>query len=314
MSDFWKDKSVLVTGISGFIGAAVAQHLVSQGARVTGIIRDMNCSPRELLKQCDISLGSITDYRFLCEVISSKEIEYIFHFAAYAIVRISAKDPMSTYAVNAMGTVNLLEAVRNVGKCKRIIVASSDKAYGDHVQLPYTEDHALVPLNTYDASKACTDLIARSYGHTYNMPVAVTRCSNVYGPGDYNFSRIVPNSTLLVLRGHRPVLYNGIERMEREFIFIDDVVEAYDLLAQTGHTGAYNIGGTGPVKIRELVDMLCEKAGKPGLEPRLIDSNFQEISRQWIDASKLEAHTGWKPRTSLADGLERTVEWYRRFV
>lgn len=313
MDNFWNGKNVLITGISGFVGSSVARHLLGEGAKVVGLVKDVNRNHGDVLEKCTMVIGDVTDYRLMCETIAAHEIDVIYHFAAFSIVRISARDPMSTYYINVMGTVGLLEAARNVGRCKNIIVASSDKAYGDHEELPYVESHALIPKNTYDTSKACMDMIAQSYAHNYDMPISVTRCSNIYGPGDYNFSRIVPNTVLRALAGTPPMLYDDIEKMEREFIYIGDVVEAYDLLGRNPQRGAFNIGGTGPVRIRDLTKLICELADRPDLEPTIVkrEASFKEIGKQYIDASKLKAAVGWVPRTPLQLGIAETVGWYK---
>lgn len=325
MDNFWKNKNVFITGISGFIGSAIAKRLSGQGANIVGLVKDVNRNITDPFSDDDIpmtlAIGDITDFDLIRSIISSKEIDMVFHLAAYSIVRISAKDPMSTYKTNVMGTVSLLEAVRSVNKHVPVIVASSDKAYGDHLVLPYVESQALKPRNTYDTSKACGDLIAQSYAWNYHMPIIVTRCSNVYGPGDFNFSRIIPNSINLIKNGERPMLYSDVQNMQREFIYIDDVAEAYDMLARAMERTAefdgeaFNIGGTGPVAIDDLVKMISRKMGREDLDPEIIprNSEFMEIERQYIDASKIKDAVGWFPKTTLHDGLDRTIEWYRRF-
>lgn len=313
----WKGKNVLVTGIAGLIGSNLARRLVSEGARVVGLVRDTNFERQsELVALPSVTLyrGDVTDYRLMCEIISSNEIEVVFHLAAYSIVRISANDPYNAYNVNVMGTVALLEACRNVGRVKSIVCASSDKAYGEHEDLPYKETHALIPRNTYDTSKACMDMISRTYAANYKMPVIVTRCSNVYGPGDANLSRLVPNTIRRVFDGDVPMLYSDIENMEREFIYVDDVVDGYMALAfrPSAFGEAFNIGGTGVQSIRGMVTKICEIMGKPGLEPEIVprDRAFREINRQYIDASKMLEWYGWSPRFSLDEGLRHTVDWY----
>lgn len=309
-----KGKRVLITGAGGFIGGALASALVNQGALVWAGYKDTplsSCLDRNLTAiQLDV-----TDLDRVRDVISAHEIEYVYHLAANAIVRVSAKDPLSTYQSNVMGTVTVLEACRAVGKqVKKIIVASSDKAYGDHEELPYREDFALIPKNSYDTSKACCDMIARSYAHNYDMPVIVTRCSNVYGPGDLNMSRIIPNTICRVLSDKQPELYSDIQNMEREFIFIDDVVEAYiDLTVSSEDGQAYNIGGTGPISISLLVEVICDLAGKPRtfLVKERTDKFFREIQKQCIDADKIYRQNSWFPKTSLIDGLKKTIEFYR---
>lgn len=308
-NDFWVGRSVFITGASGFIGGAITRRMRSLGARVSVLVRDPNDASR--FEGCDVYIGNVTDHDLLRHIISYSEVDTVFHTAANAIVRVSARDPMSAYDVNIMGTVALLEAARSVGRCRRIIVASSDKAYGDHEELPYRETHALRALNTYDASKACMDIISQSYAHNYAMPIAITRCSNVYGPGDGNMSRIIPNTITRIAAGKRPILYSDIEGMEREFIFIDDVVDAYVKLGMVMDTGPFNVGGTGPVKIRHLVESISHVMGRQDLTPEIIqrDPIFLEIERQYIDAFRMES-LGWKAMTSLSDGLDRTVRWY----
>lgn len=310
----WKGKSVLVTGAAGFIGLAVSHRLLNDGANVSCLVRSPGWQHRIDLDEATVYEGDVSDYRLMCEIISSQEIEYVFHLAANAIVRVGARDPMSTYQTNVMGTVALLEAIKNVGRCTKVVVASSDKAYGDHDVLPYIESMALQPKNTYDTSKACTDLIARSYAHNYSLPIVVTRCSNVYGPGDPNKSRIIPNSITRIIRGELPVLYSDVSSMEREFIFIDDVVDACLLLGMSGEStngDAFNVGGTGSISIEGLVKKICSLMGAD-LELEIVEREpiFKEITRQYIDAGKLNSQTGWVPRTALDDGLRTTIRWY----
>jgi len=314
----WKRKNVLVTGASGFIGASIAQTLIEVGAVVTCLVKTKGWENDLDLAGATVYEGDIADYDLMCEILSSQEIEYVFHLAANAIVRIAARDPMSCYRTNVMGTVALLEAARTVGRCKKIIVASSDKAYGDHEVLPYTEDMALQPKNTYDTSKACTDMIARSYASNYGMPVVVTRCSNVYGPGDPNMSRIIPNSICNVLRGEPPMLYEDVSLMEREFIYIDDVVDACLRLAlsdEKTNGEAYNIGGTGARSIEHIVGLTLELMGskmKTNIVKR--ESVFKEIQKQYINAKKLTDAVGWQPETDLQTGLLKTIKYYKARV
>lgn len=312
MTSPWKDRSVLVTGAGGFIGSSIAWRLLDEGADVTCLVRSRapDCCPYGTT----VYEGNVTDFDLLREIISHREVEYVFHLAANAIVRVGARDPMTTYASNIMGTVALLEAVRTVGRCRKVVVASSDKAYGDHEQLPYVESMPLQPRNTYDTSKACADMVARSYAHNYDMPVVVTRCSNVYGPGDRNFSRLVPNTIRRVLRGQQPELYSDISGMEREFVFIDDVVRAFLMLGLTGKETdgmAFNIGGTGARSIESFVQMILQVMNselKPKIVPR--EPVFKEIQRQHIDADLLRRFTGWEHTTTDVEGIQKAVEWY----
>lgn len=312
-SIFWKDRNVLVTGAGGFIGNAVAWRMWELGARVTCVVQK-SCDITNSLpfdNKAYVAAGDVTDYYFLRDLISKREIDTIFHLAARSIVRISAKDPLSTFNTNVMGTVALLEAARNVGKCRSIVVASSDKAYGDHNILPYTENHFLIPKNTYDTSKACADLIAQTYHSNYCMPVSVTRCSNVYGPRDMNLSRLIPNSCIKVAEYKNPIVYSDIENMEREFIFIDDVADAYEAISRNALVGPYNIGGNGPMKIIDVINLICKFGGSNvSIDVVERDPEFKEILKQCIDSSKLKAATGWEPKTAIEDGLEKTYYYY----
>jgi CDP-glucose 4,6-dehydratase len=307
--------NVFITGIGGFVGGAVAQALVGVGANVVGLVRSVNePSNPKLMSECKIYVGDVCDFDLMSEIISRNEIDVIYHFAAYSIVRVSARDPRSTYAINIMGTVNLLEAARQVGKCNRIIVASSDKAYGEHETLPYMEDFPLLPKNTYDVSKACMDLISQSYGTNHGLPVIVTRCANIYGPGDSNTSRVIPGTILRLMNGMKPMLYSDIEGMEREFIYIDDVVDAYLRLAELKcHPGmVFNIGANNPIRISELVKKICILMGKGDVELDIVerDPEFKEIQSQSIDGSLLMETTCWEPKVDLDEGLERTIKYY----
>lgn len=307
-------KNILITGAGGFIGSQLARRLRTDGKNVIALVSHLG-GPHEaglLEAGCIVEFGSVTSPERMMNILSTHEIDTVFHLAAYAIVRLSARDPFSTYQVNVMGTVGLLEACRVVGGVEKIVVASSDKAYGDHEQLPYLETHPLQPKNTYDTSKACMDMISRSYAHNYGMPVVVTRCSNVYGPGDMNWSRIIPNTCKRILAGGRPMLYSDVEKMIREFIYIDDVIDAYVLLGDSGTTTngkAYNIGGTGHTSIRNVVDIITGGKIEPVIKER--ESTFKEIEKQYIDASALSRDTGWSPKIQLKDGLEKTMQWVR---
>lgn len=305
-------KNILITGAGGFIGSQLSKRLRAEGKNVIALVSHLGGYHEAslLAAGCIVEFGSVTNIERMMNVLSTHEIDTVFHLAAYAIVRLSARDPFSTYQVNVMGTVSLLEACRIVGGVKKIVVASSDKAYGDHEQLPYLETHPLQPKNTYDTSKACMDMISRSYAHNYGMPIVVTRCSNVYGPGDMNWSRIIPNTCKRIVDGLRPMLYSDVEKMIREFIYIDDVVDAYVLLGESSditNGKAYNIGGTGHTSIRNVVDTICNGKSDPVIVER--ENTFKEIEKQYIDASALSRDTGWSPKIELQDGLKRTMEW-----
>lgn len=319
MSKHWWGRRVLVTGASGFLGSNLCRRLAVEGAQVVALVRHQPLETQALeedIPNCVCIEGDVRDYKSMREIISTCQIDTIFHLAAYSIVSISAQDPWNAYDVNIMGTVSLLEAARNVGKCSSIVVASSDKAYGDHITLPYTEDFSLVPKNTYDVSKACMDMISRSYASNYGMPVAVTRCSNIYGPGDMNLSRLIPNTILRIMRGLSPLIYTDVAQMIREFIYVHDVTSAYEIIGSNvdKFVGVpINIGGNGPSTIIDVISKIQQIMGDKNstvISPR--DSSFKEIQEQWIDSSKLYNLTGWQPSIDLEKGLTLTVDWYKK--
>lgn len=315
--NFWRAKNVLVTGAGGFIGSQLAARLRSIGANVVAAVGNINKFAIGLSNiGCIVEDCDVTDPDKIRRLISLHDIDIVYHLAAFSIVRLAARDPVSTYNVNVMGTVNVLEACRSVGHVQKVVVASSDKAYGDHVELPYLESFSLQPKNTYDVSKACMDMISRSYAHNYGLPVVVTRCSNVYGPGDMNKSRIVPNTIDRVLHGEPPMLYADVQDMVREFVYVDDVVEAYVLLGESGEKTngrAFNIGGTQSLSVRDVVSTILNVMKRNDLVPivKEREGTFKEIGRQYLDAWELEDKTGWEPTIGIREGLSRTVDWYR---
>jgi CDP-glucose 4,6-dehydratase len=239
----------------------------------------------------------------------------VLHLAAQTIVGIANRGPIATFETNIRGTWTVLEACRRAG-VERTIVASSDKAYGAHDELPYRESLPLQPSFPYDVSKAAADLVARSYWHTFGLPVAITRLANIYGGGDFNLSRLVPEAVLAAIAGRRPVIRSD-GTPQRDFLYVEDAVEAYlaicELLGDGRGAGeAFNAGPGEPRSVLEVVELICELAGT-GVTPDVRGSGTPagEISRQWVDPSKLRALTGWTPRVELEEGLRRTIAWYR---
>jgi CDP-glucose 4,6-dehydratase len=235
--------------------------------------------------------------------------------AAQTIVGVARQSPVDTLEVNVRGAWNVFEACREHG-VSRVVFASSDKAYGSSPELPYREDFPLRAANAYDASKAAADIIARSYAHTYGLPLAVTRFANIYGGGDLNFSRLIPEATIAVLDGRPPVIRSD-GSPERDFLYVDDAVAAYLAIERALDQGeargeAFNAGGERPHSVREVVDLIAAAAGT-GIEPEYLGSGTPdgEIDRQYVDSTKLRELTGWSPRVELADGLRRTLDWYR---
>ncbi len=261
--------------------------------------------------------GDISTEGLVARTLAEYEIDSVFHLAAQTIVPTANRSPISTFETNIRGTWQLLEACRHHGP-ERVVVASSDKAYGPHAELPYREDFALQPRFPYDVSKAATDLLARSYWHTWGLPVAVTRFANLFGGGDFNRSRLVPEAVQAALAGRAPVVRSD-GSPERDFLYVDDAVAAYlaiwDALGREddGAAGeAFNAGGGRSHRVLDVVELICQLAGT-GVTPdvRGAGTPAGEIDRQWVDYGKLHALTGWQPAVTLEEGLRRTIEWYR---
>jgi CDP-glucose 4,6-dehydratase len=318
----WRDRSVFVTGAYGLLGGWLVKPLLDQGARVTVLKRDtlaasaLACEGTE--RRVNVVQGDVTDAPLLERVLGEYEVDTVFHLAAQAIVGIANRSPVPTFEANIRGTWTVLEACRRAGM-KRTIVASSDKAYGAHEELPYRESFPLQPSFPYDVSKAAADLLARSYWHTFELPVAVTRFANLYGGGDFNLSRLVPEAVVAAIEGRRPVVRSD-GTPERDFLYVEDAAEAYlaicDLLDDGRGAGeAFNAGSGAPRPVLEVVELICDLTGTD-VTPDVRGSGTPagEISRQWVDASKLRALTGWAPRTPLKEGLRRTIAWYREYL
>jgi CDP-glucose 4,6-dehydratase len=323
----WRDKSILVTGAQGFIGSWLVSRMLEEGARVVVLRRDIPAESRfgieGLEERCDVVLGDLVDYESLVRALNEYEVKAVFHLGAQTIVGTANRSPLSTYETNIRGTYLLLEACRAVGVVgdgiERVVVASSDKAYGNHDELPYSEDFPLQPRYPYDVSKAATDMIARSYAVTYGLPVAVTRLANVYGGGDFNFSRIVPDTARALVRGERPVIRSD-GTPERDYIYAPDAVDAYLAIARSlddpaMHGRAWNAGAGRPYSVREIVSRLIAVSGRDA-EPDVQGEGTPhgEIDRQFLDSSRIRAELGWEPRWELDDGLRETWTWYERHL
>lgn len=302
-------KNVLITGIQGFVGSGLAIDQLARGNRVVGIVRDSNHKSRkDVLQRCSITRGDIRDQQLIDDVMSKYDIDTVFHLAANSIVQHGVKDPVNNYEVNVMGTVKVLDSVRRVNPTAKVVVASSDKAYGDHDVMPYVEGMKLNPGCPYSTSKSCTDMISQSFAMTYGLNVNTVRCSNIYGPGDMNLTRLIPNSILRCLRGERPMIYSGVADYRREFIYIDDVCNAYNLVAADGVAGEiYNIGINSFHTISETVAKISDIMNAGGVE--VVEKNFPEIAFQWMDGSKLAA-LGWEAYVGIDEGLQRSAKWY----
>ncbi len=311
--------SVLVTGGHGLLGSWLIRALLEAGARVVVIRRDEPVrTSLELLglsREVTTVAGDIGEPGLVGRALAEYEVESVFHLAAQTIVGTANRSPLSTFESNIRGTWMVLEAAR-LGGSSRVIVASSDKAYGQQDQLPYREEQPLRARFPYDVSKAACDLIARSYWSTFALPVAVTRFANVYGGGDTNRSRLIPEAVCAALAGRRPVVRSD-GSPERDFLYVEDAVRGYlaiwDALGRgRGHGEAFNAGGGGPRRVADVVGLICRLVGS-GVTPEIRGHGTPsgEIDRQWVDYAKLRELTGWEPAVSLEEGLARTVDWYR---
>ena len=317
---FWKDRNVFVTGCTGLLGSWMTKALVERGANVIGLIRDLvpksNLNWSGFNDKITIVRGEIEDYFLLERVINEYEIDTVFHLAAQTIVNIANRNPLSTFETNIGGTWNVLEACRRAPLVRRIVVASSDKAYGDQEKLPYDENTPLAGRHPYDVSKSCADLLCRAYYETYNLPVCVTRCGNFYGGGDLNFNRIVPGTIRSVLNNERPHIRSD-GTLVRDYFYIEDAVEAYLLLAEKMenkeiHGEAFNFSNELQITALDMVDKIIEVM-ESNLKPVILNEATNEIKHQYLSAQKAKRILEWHPRYTLEEGLEKTVNWYRVF-
>ena len=318
-ADFWAGRSVLVTGANGFVGSWLTAALVSGGAHVTALVRDQ--TPHgglrlvSLERSVNLVTGSVVDRAVVERAIQQYEIQHCFHLAAQALVGSARSLPDEAFDSNVRGTWVVLDACRRT-KVESVVVASSDKAYGPSDDLPYKETHPLRAAAVYEASKACADIVARSFHASFALPVAVTRCANIYGGGDMNPSRLIPETVKAALEGRPPVLRSDGTHL-RDFLFVGDAVNAYLVLARrvaAGDAGgqAYNFGGGAAHRVIDLVRRILELAGRPDLEPVIQArvSAGEEIAAQYVDSSRARHELGWEPMTSLDEGLRRTVAWF----
>ncbi|ABS73138.1 GDP-mannose 4,6-dehydratase [Bacillus sp. L381] len=317
---FWKNKNVFVTGCTGLLGSCLVKELIDQGANVTGLVRDTvpksNLYQGEQVKQMNIVQGALEDLDVIERALGEYEIDTVFHLAAQAIVGVANRNPISTFEANILGTWNILEACRRHPLIKRVIVASSDKAYGDQPTLPYDENMPLQGKHPYDVSKSCADLLSHTYFNTYGLPVCITRCGNLYGGGDLNFNRIIPQTIQLVLNGEAPEIRSD-GTFIRDYFYIEDAVEAYLLLAEKMEElnlagEAFNFSNEIQLTVLELVEKIL-KAMDSDLKPKVLNQGSHEIKHQYLSAEKARKLLNWTPAHTIDEGLEKTIEWYKAF-
>ena len=317
----WLDRRVLVTGGTGFLGGWLVARLNDLGASVVSVVRDwVPDSPLlESERRDDVALvsGDIRDQALLERVLGDYEIEVVFHLAAQTIVPVANRNPVETFDTNIRGTATVLEACRRSPRVRAVVVASSDKAYGAVEELPYRESSPLRPVHPYDVSKACSDLVARSYAATYDLPVAVTRAGNFFGGGDLNWSRLVPGTVRAAIRGIPPIIRSDGTPL-RDYVYVEDAVDAYTLLAEALvdgrlHGEAINVSYERPLSVSAVVEAILAEAGVD-LEPVVEGTATHEIQNQYLDASLARDRLGWTPTHEFAEGLRRTIAWYREHL
>lgn len=319
---FWRDRSVFVTGATGLLGGWLTRHLLDQGAAVTALIRDSvpqsDFERSKMRDRVNVVRGDLSKPQVLERVLGEYEVETVFHLAAQTIVGIANRNPISTFESNVRGTWNLLESCRRSPKVSAVVMASSDKAYGDQTVLPYTEDMPLQGRHPYDVSKSCADLIAQSYATTFEVPVAITRCGNFYGGGDLNWNRVVPGTIRSVLRRERPIIRSD-GKFVRDYFYIEDGAAAYMLLAERLTAdrslvgSAFNFSNETQITVLDLVDTILQKMDS-NLKPEIQNQASNEIRHQFLSAERARKLLQWRPSFTLDDGLERTIAWYKEVL
>lgn len=319
-NEFWRNKNVFITGCTGFLGGYLSEALIKSGANVVGLVRDYlpnaNLFREKSLSKMSIVNGSLENLETIERVLGEYEIDTVFHLAAQAIVGVANRNPLSTFQANILGTWNILEACRRSPLIKRIIVASSDKAYGDQKELPYDESMPLQGKHPYDVSKSCADLIAQSYYYTYGLPLCITRCGNLYGGGDLNFNRIIPQTIKSIIQNEPPVIRSD-GSFVRDYFYVEDAVQAYLLLAEKMEElqlfgEAFNFSNELPLTVLELVNEIIRLMNSE-LKPVTLNQGSNEIKHQYLSAQKARNLLQWKPAFAMEEGLKKTIAWYQDY-
>lgn len=318
---FWRDRPVFVTGATGLVGSWLVRRLVEADADVVCLVRDWvpqsDFIRSKVIERVKVVRGDVRDQAVLERALGEYEIDTVIHLAAQTIVGIANRNPISTFETNVGGTWALLEACRRSPKVKQIVVASSDKAYGDQEQLPYSENTPLQGQHPYDVSKSCADLIAHTYATSYGLPVAITRCGNFYGGGDLNWNRIVPGTIRSILREQRPVIRSD-GRFVRDYFYVEDGAAAYMLVAEqlAAHLElrgeAFNFSNELQITVLELTECILSLMNSD-LIPDVRNEASNEIRHQYLCAAKAREVLGWAPLFTLEEGLQRTIRWYQEF-
>lgn len=321
MEDYWKNKRVLVTGGNGFLGSHVVKRLIAKGVRPFALLYDENpgsiFEQENLAEKSNVIHGDIRNLPFMKELLLQHKINVIFHLAAQAIVEQAVDDPLGTFETNIRGTWNVLEAARTNGNVEKIVVSSSDKAYGQHEDLPYREDvHQLRVGYPYEVSKSCADMICQSYFKTYGLPVCITRCTNLYGPGDLQFNRIVPNTIKQLYFGNPPLIRDTGASL-RDYLFIEDAVEGYLKLAEkmdkTMYGQPFNLSTNKPLSVADAITIIAKESNK-NIKPLVVKTKGFEIRNQYSSYDKAKRLLGWEPKYDFAAGLRKTIPWYNSYL
>ncbi|MFC1951674.1 GDP-mannose 4,6-dehydratase [Chloroflexota bacterium] len=321
MKDFWKNRNVFITGCTGLLGSHLTQLLVAHKANVVGLVRDLvpksNLIQTGVYDKINIVRGCVEDFLTIERALNEYEIDTVFHLAAQTIVGIANRNPLSTFESNIKGTWCVLEACQRVSVVKRIVMASSDKAYGEQEELPYHETAPLKGSHPYDASKSCADLLAYTYFNTYKLPVCVTRCGNFYGSGDLNFNRIVPGTIRSVLNNEPPTIRSDGTYI-RDYFYVKDAALAYMYLAEKMeypkiHGEAFNFSNESQITVLELTNKILKIMDRTDLKVVILNQAKHEIKHQYLSAGKSRELLGWKPKYNLDSALKETVEWYKEF-
>ncbi len=322
MPSFWRDRRVFVTGATGLLGGWLVRRLVGGGADVVALVRDWVPQSvllsSDLLSRVTLVRGDVRNQTLLERALAEYEIDTVFHLAAQTIVGVANRNPVSTLDSNIRGTWALLDAVRRSPLVTAVVTASSDKAYGDHEQLPYDETAALRGEHPYDASKSCADIVARMYAVTFGVPVAITRCGNFYGGGDLNWNRLVPGTIRSAFRGERPVIRSD-GTLIRDYFYVEDGAAAYMRLAEELHARpelrgeAFNFSNELQLDVLALTGKILARM-RSQLVPDVRADARHEIRHQWLSAAKARKLLGWKPEFTIEEGLDRTIAWYGEFL
>lgn len=320
---FWKGRAVLVTGATGLIGSWLVKDLLARGARVVAFVLDQDPHSELVrsgdLSRCHVVNGDLADFAAVERGVNLHDVDTVFHLGAQTLVEVAHRWPLATFEANLRGTYHLLEVCRqHAGLVKRVVVASSDKAYGTRTDLPYREDMPLAGNHPYEVSKTCTDLLAQTYANTYALPVTIARFGNVFGGGDLNWSRIVPETIRALLEGRRPVLRSD-GTFIRDYVYVKDVARAYLRMAECMDRPdvrgeAFNFSGEQPTSVLELVGVIRRLMGREDLEPDIRNTARGEIKDQYLSAAKARERLGWTPAFTLEAGLRETIDWYRDYL